>query len=56
MADKREMTIHYMDGSQMKLDFPVVSCPNIGHVRNKLTLPVGAWVALSTRGRSLTLI
>jgi hypothetical protein len=23
MADKREMTIHYMDGSQMKLDFPV---------------------------------
>ncbi len=23
MADKRELTIHYMDGSQMKLDFPV---------------------------------
>jgi hypothetical protein len=23
MADKREMTIHYMDGSQMKLEFPV---------------------------------
>ena len=27
MADKREMTIHYMDGSQMKLDFPV-QAPN----------------------------
>ena len=27
MADKREMTIHYMDGSQMKIDFPV-QAPN----------------------------
>ena len=23
MSNKREMTIHYMDGSSMKLDFPV---------------------------------
>ena len=23
MTTKREMTIHYMDGSQMKLDFPL---------------------------------
>ena len=23
MANKREMTIHYMDGSSMKIDFPV---------------------------------
>ena len=27
MADKREMTIHYMDGSQMKVEFPV-QAPN----------------------------
>jgi hypothetical protein len=27
MANKREMTIHYMDGSQMKLEFPV-QAPN----------------------------
>ena len=29
MADKRELTIHYMDGSQMRLDFPV-QAPNEG--------------------------
>ena len=23
MANKREMTVHYMDGSSMKIDFPV---------------------------------
>ena len=27
MASKREMTIHYMDGSSMKIDFPV-QAPN----------------------------
>ena len=27
MANKREMTIHYMDGSSMKIDFPV-QAPN----------------------------
>ncbi|HKW39199.1 MAG TPA: hypothetical protein VJO54_15475 [Burkholderiales bacterium] len=27
MANKREMTIHYMDGSQMKIEFPV-QAPN----------------------------
>ena len=27
MANKREMTIHYMDGSQMKVEFPV-QAPN----------------------------
>ena len=27
MAEKRDMTIHYMDGSQMKVEFPV-QAPN----------------------------
>ena len=36
-----------------KIDFPVVHCPYIGHVRNKITLPVGAKVILDTRKKSL---
>lgn len=39
--------------SQMALDFPVVHCPYIGHVKNKITLPVGAEVELQTRGKQL---
>lgn len=38
---------------QMKVKFPVVFCENIGHVRNKITLPVGAKVELDTRGKTL---
>ena len=34
--------------SQMALDFPVVHCPYIGHVANKITLPIGAEVELNT--------
>lgn len=41
--------------SQMKLDFPVVHCPYIGHVADKITLPVGAAVRLDTRRRELRL-
>jgi len=39
--------------SQMALDVPVVHCPNIGHVANKLTLPIGAEVALDTERKQL---
>lgn len=39
--------------SQMALDFPVVHCPYIGHVKNKITLPVGAEVELQTQGKQL---
>jgi muramoyltetrapeptide carboxypeptidase len=39
--------------NQMKLNFPVIHCPYIGHVKNKITLPVGAKVTLDTRKRSL---
>lgn len=33
--------------SQMDLDFPVIHCPYVGHVDNKITLPVGAEVELN---------
>lgn len=39
--------------SQMELNIPVVHCPNIGHVKDKLTLPVGAEVTLDTERRLL---
>ena len=39
--------------SQMELDFPVVHCPYIGHVANKLTLPIGAEVELHTDRKQL---
>ena len=42
--------------SQMKIDFPLVSCPYIGHVKNKITLPVGAQVELDTMKKKLTLL
>lgn len=42
--------------SQMKIDFPVVSCPYIGHVKNKITLPVGARVELNTMKKGLVLL
>ncbi len=38
---------------QMKIDFPLVHCPYIGHGKNKMTLPVGAPVELNTAQRSL---
>ncbi|MCX7940390.1 MAG: LD-carboxypeptidase [Endomicrobia bacterium] len=40
---------------QLKPNFPVVSCEYIGHLRQKITLPVGAKVLLDTR-RELLLI
>ena len=41
--------------TQMKIDFPLVHCPYIGHVPHKITLPVGARVELSTSKKSLTI-
>lgn len=40
---------------QMKVDFPLVHCPYIGHGKNKITLPVGATVELNTPKKSLTI-
>ena len=39
--------------SQMELDFPVVHCPYVGHVTDKITLPIGAEVELNTHKKQL---
>ena len=39
--------------SQTALDFPVIHSPNIGHVADKITLPVGAEVELDTERKQL---
>jgi muramoyltetrapeptide carboxypeptidase len=39
----------------MKIDFPLVHIPYIGHGKNKITLPVGARVELNTLKKSLTI-
>lgn len=41
--------------SQMALDFPVIHCPYIGHVGNKITLPIGAEVVLNTERKQLVI-
>lgn len=41
---------------QMKITFPVVSCQYIGHLKNKITLPIGAKVCLNTYKKSLEII
>lgn len=41
--------------SQVTLDFPVIHCPYIGHVPNKITLPVGAEVELNTERKQLVI-
>lgn len=49
----RSRQVHDILASQMELDFPVVHCPYIGHVANKITLPIGAEVELNTDRRQL---
>ncbi|MCK4508137.1 MAG: LD-carboxypeptidase [Desulfuromonadales bacterium] len=41
--------------SQMDVNFPVVHCPYIGHVQNKITLPIGAEVELNTDSKQLVI-
>ena len=41
--------------TQMKINFPVVQTPYIGHGMNKITLPVGGTVDLNTSKKSLTI-
>jgi muramoyltetrapeptide carboxypeptidase len=47
--------IYRILSSQMKIDFPLVHCPYIGHGRSKITLPVGALVHLNTAQKSLVI-
>jgi muramoyltetrapeptide carboxypeptidase len=41
--------------SQMELNFPVIYCPYIGHVTNKITMPIGAEVELNTDKKQLVI-
>jgi muramoyltetrapeptide carboxypeptidase len=52
----KDRDVYNILSSQMKIDFPLVICPYIGHVKNKITLPVGARVELDTIKKALTLL
>ena len=52
----KDRDVYNILSSQMKIDFPLVHCPYIGHVKNKITLPVGARVELDTIKKRLTLL
>jgi muramoyltetrapeptide carboxypeptidase len=49
----RSKQVYDILASQMELNFPVVHCPYIGHVANKITLPIGAEVELQTKRKQL---
>lgn len=49
----RSKQVYDILASQMELNFPLVHCPNIGHVKNKITLPIGAEVELNTDKKQL---
>lgn len=51
----RNRKVYDILASQMELNFPVVHCPWIGHVANKITLPVGAEVELDTARKQLVI-
>jgi muramoyltetrapeptide carboxypeptidase len=52
----RTLEIYKVLSEQMKVHFPVLSCPSIGHGRTILTLPVGAHVELNTDRKSLVMV
>lgn len=47
--------VYHILASQMDLHCPVVHCPHIGHVADKITMPVGAEVELDTRKKRLVI-
>lgn len=51
----RSKQVYDILASQMDLDFPVVHCPYVGHVKNKITMPVGAEVELNTDRKQLAI-
>ena len=53
--DIKSRQVYDILASQMELDFPVVHCPHVGHVSNKITMPVGAEVELSTDKKQLVI-
>jgi muramoyltetrapeptide carboxypeptidase len=52
----KDREVYHILSNQMKIDFPLINCPYIGHVKNKVTLPVGARVELNTMKKALTLL
>jgi muramoyltetrapeptide carboxypeptidase len=51
----RSQDVYDILASQMELNFPVIHCPYVGHVENKITIPVGAEVELNTDTRQLVI-
>ncbi len=51
----RSKDVYKILSTQMKIHFPVVHTPYIGHGKNKMTLPVGATVSFNTSKKSLTI-
>ncbi len=51
----RSKDVYKILSTQMKIHFPVVHTPYIGHGKNKMTLPVGATVSFDTSKKSLTI-
>jgi muramoyltetrapeptide carboxypeptidase len=52
----RSQDVYEILSTQMKVNFPLVHCPYIGHVKKKISLPVGARVELNTTKKSLTVL
>jgi len=51
----RSKQVYDILASQMELNIPVVHCPYVGHVANKITMPIGAEVELNTKSRQLVI-
>ena len=51
----RSKQVYDILATQMELNIPVVHCPYVGHVANKITMPIGAEVELNTRSRRLVI-
>lgn len=51
----RSQQVYNILTSQIEVDFPVIHCPYIGHVANKITLPIGAEVELHTENKQLVI-
>lgn len=47
--------VYHILASQMELHVPVIHCPYIGHVADKITMPVGAEVELDTHKKRLVI-
>lgn len=47
--------VYQILASQMELTFPVVHCPYVGHVPDKITMPIGAEVELNTQKKQLVI-